>query len=660
MIKNLMLFALMLSMAFAWTSGYEPPPCVDAYAVLGYNFTATTNGTTYACVSSNWRSLVPWAAAYAQGVVSGKWANSYAKTSGTNPAYAWVNYTLGNASSKNYTATGTATANATGWADNNQTTESSMTIELPFPCASTSFTMIEQLSAEPDWIGSYQQGNVSAQFSTSPTLWFNHSIATSTAGTVTKSQLLNVTCSGANYMLSDGTGSYSSSDHSISISIRTNTSHTAPPTRSGATRATFNITGSGQSSGTSWTENSSWNTTNGYPDYISLNGNKTIRSDFKTGTTAIMSGVGFMRALLYFGDTIITPLISYDLSNATMQFYNSSGYSFIRNNTIAYVFDAVTGQWYIVPAYSAQNFGDVYTLGTFLFQEQGNMTPSITIPKIPVALSCVQDADSYNIDASWSDVGTQTVYYGNNDTRLIYSITNASLHYSVDTTLYPLVNYTYNGVQKCGSNGGSLLGITLPSMGDALKPFQAVLFLSMMAVSAVIPFALIFPVIINDAFSLMPVVEMALLVVLTGVVSAFVNHKGELSLKSLVVYIIFGMAIMLYYMDTGGMSGTSAFTGINSAFNDLSDIVSGNSGEGAFLLFAIPATAVNLLVQLGLFLIALPLQFGGILTSLIGQISPQLGSAITLLRLDVAFSIGATAFILLKLYEVISNRQLRV
>jgi hypothetical protein len=401
--------------------------------------------------------------------------------------------------------------------------------------------------------------------------------------------------------------------------------------------------------------------------YYGYYNNALTITDIMTGSniSPILAPGAPMRALVYYGDRAIVPLITYNPTKyAFPVFYNvSNGVAFLNNNTVIYILDNSTLQWYIVPAFSVNTYADTLSLGTILWT---GSVPSVSSSIVlPIALSCTRSSNSLAISSQFQNSGTHIVTYGNSTNQSVYSLIGTTFAYSVDLSTAPIVNYTFNGITYCSNANANttLLGLNVVTFPNYFKPIGYIFFIGALGISAVVPFALIFPVMMNDAFSYMSVIQMAIIICVVGVISAFVNHRGELSMKSLGVYLMFAMALLMYFFSAGSLTGvtdpatgTAYFASLQSAFKSFSDIIYGNSTSQAIGLFAIPAVAVNLLVQLAIFFVTLPITFTSMMMSMIGMVSSPLYSAIKMLYLDTALAVGATAFMLLKLYEVISNR----
>jgi hypothetical protein len=389
-------------------------------------------------------------------------------------------------------------------------------------------------------------------------------------------------------------------------------------------------------------------------------------TDVMAGISTVNKNTASMiKAILYYSDRIVIPLITYVPGQYVIaNFYNiSNNVAYLPNNTVTYVLDQQTLQWYLVPAFSVSSYADTLSLGTILY------TPALTTVSsgivLPLALQCSRSSNYLAIASQFQNSGTHIVTYGNSTNSSVYSVIGTTFAYSVDLSTSPNVNYTYNGVTYCSNANANttLLGLNVIEFPTYFKPIGYVFFIGALGISAVVPFALIFPVMMNDAFSFMSAIQMAILICVVGVISAFVNHRGELSMKSLGVYLMFAMALLMYFFGVGGLTtvtnpatGTPYFSSLQSAFTNFSDIIYGNSNANSIGLFAIPAVAVNLLMQLAIFFVTLPITFTAMMMSMIGMVSPPLYTAIKMTFIDTALAVGATAFMLLKLYEVISNR----
>jgi hypothetical protein len=389
-------------------------------------------------------------------------------------------------------------------------------------------------------------------------------------------------------------------------------------------------------------------------------------TDVMVGKSSVNKDTSSMiKAILYYSDRIVIPLITYVPGQYVIaSFYNSSNnVAYLSNNTVTYVLDQQTLQWYLVPAFSVTSYSDTLSLGSILYTPALSSVSSGIV--LPLSLQCSRSSNNLAIASQFQNSGTHIVTYGNSTSQSVYSVIGTTLAYSVDLSASPIVNYTFNGVTYCSNTNANttLLGLNVVSFPNYFKPVAYVFFIGALGVSSIVPFALIFPVMMNDAFSFMSAIQMAIIICVVGVISAFVNHRGELSMKSLGVYLMFAMALLMYFFGAGGLSsvtnpatGTPYFTSLQTAFTSFADIIYGNSNANSIGLFAIPAVAVNLLIQLAIFFVTLPITFTAMMMSMIGMVSAPLYTAIKMTYIDTALAVGATAFMLLKLYEVISNR----
>lgn len=393
--------------------------------------------------------------------------------------------------------------------------------------------------------------------------------------------------------------------------------------------------------------------------------NKTAISDALVGSSLYKDTSTSIHATLYYSDRLLTPMITYVPGQyAIASFYNSSNLvSYLPNNTVTYVLDQSTLQWYLVPAFSVTSYADTLSLGTILYTPALSTTNSGIV--LPLALQCTRSANNLTIASQFQNSGTHLVTYGNSTNSSVYSVIGTTFAYSVDLATSPNVNYTFNGVTYCSNANANttLLGLNVVQFPNYFKPIGYIFFIGALGISAVVPFALIFPVMMNDAFSFMSAIHMAIIICVVGVISAFVNHRGELSMKSLGVYLMFTMALLMYFFGEGNLTGvvnpatgTAYFASLQTAFTNFADIIYGNSNANSIGLFAVPAVAVNLLIQLAIFFVTLPITFTAMMMTMIQMVSPPLYTAIKMTFIDTALAVGATAFMLLKLYEVISNR----
>jgi hypothetical protein len=191
--------------------------------------------------------------------------------------------------------------------------------------------------------------------------------------------------------------------------------------------------------------------------YISYFGNNVLRSDYKTGGIGIKTD-GYCQNLLYFdnpyyGNIQLLPMITYIPDNESIgYFYNaSSGASYVKNNSIQYIYDSITSTWYIVPASICTNTAIIGSVQTLQYNPTagGNGTGGV----VPISLSSLSGICTYAditrvLSCSGTDAsGTLTNLYlsgykeGNTTDICVKTVAGST---GTLTCTLPAVNGTYN------------------------------------------------------------------------------------------------------------------------------------------------------------------------------------------------------------------------
>lgn len=603
MSKYLIAILLLLSVSFAWT-GYDVPSCLDTHTVLGVNFTYGTQDAAYAC-SADSRIF-------------------FGKITVTSD----MNYTTHNSTHfKVFT-------------DNDLSTLSNYSI------ATT---------------GNYTIYGHSTHATTYPAFIYcqngsggGYNVAKFTTDAVDEANMTDYNSTHYFFESNEGVSGYCLKTHLITLSVNSN---------AGQTNIIFpyyNVSSFVEFTGIVATK------TKIVPfDYISAfySSSSVLRSDFTTGTYTYLSNAdAYYEALLYYGGQLVLPKITYIPSlNAFADFYNTTNnVAYLLNNTVQYVYDKTTAQWYVVPAYSAANYDDAYAISV-LFYNAGEQ--EFDLPVLPTYLNCRQDGNNYNISSGYSSTVTHTVYYWNSTALNSTSSTSSSFSFNINTTTYPFVNYTVNGNMQCNRNeDATLFGISQIGMPEeTYEPLLTIIWIGSLGLAVAVPFAVIFPIVLNDLFGLVALSYMALIVVFAGVLSVLIRG-GKLSVKGALIYLFFAFILfmqMFIVADTeaGGDFATqypaynATFSAYNSSLEGIGTLLD-NPEEANLASFVVGAPAF--LISIFELILTLPLIISNTLLIPLQAISPALYTAVSLFT--TTFLYLAYMWIFLKAYEIIANR----
>jgi len=590
-----LMLMLCISLSFAWTD-FTPPSCISSYSLFGYNFTYSVAGQNYSCSFEN---------ATLYGTMTTNQVNNIATVSGNIFSI-----------TKQLGAAGT------------------MSLIIDQPRGNTNGTLI-------GGSGGIEIAQIICLANTSLKL--------ATSGAITIQ--FNATVNSTDVFYSNGTSSFT-----CPLSSQLYLSATSDTTTS--TTVAFNMNGTAMNGTSAYNEILitapsliGISVSSHYLNYNNISG-KIIRSDFKTGFSYMNSTTAatYGKAIIYYGSSILIPKITYIPGiDIIADFYNAtSNVAYVKNNTVIYVLDSLTNQWYIVPATAFADTNIIYIIQT-IFYNAGSVTTSFPLPNLPLQKACFQNGDQYTINSLFSSSVNHIVYYDNGTSFLNYNTNAATLNYSVNTTLYPNVNYTVNGFDTClRNNSTSLMGLTaigIPS--GSYTSITWLLFLGSIGIALAVPFAIVFPILLNEMFSLMTLDYMAETVVLVGVVSVLLRGSDKNTVKASIVYFLFGIVILAAFFAHSSLSAPD-FTG---AIGNMTTIIQDptKADIGTFVV-----GAPNFIVAIFGFALNLPSLLSSAIFTPLALISPPIYSFLS--SFLTVFIYGAYVYILLVAWEKIANR----
>jgi hypothetical protein len=608
---------LLLSISFAWVTGYGPPSCMTQYSVLGVNFTdGVTEGATAGCPTNT-----NYTAIYSGGADSTVWD---------------IGYSLGSMATVKQNFSGVVSSGTYGaYNDNNTITVKAIATNATAVIKTTTSVALADLNV------TYQVSNGSDAITmtilggnNTTTKAFNVTTTTITDGTTT----LNLP-SGIFYA-SCLLASPQHTSFSITFAYTCNFSMAATMF-SGADSTMATLSEQGYTA----------------YYYISRFGGKMLRSDFGSGNVTDPNPATYSKALLYYGGLTLQPRITYIPStNAFFSFYNTTNnVAYLPNNTVVYILDGTTLQWYVVPATTFIDTSTIYTIST-LFYNSLSSTATYPLPVLPISRMCRQSGDLYLITSTYSQSVQHIVYFDNGTNFSNYLANGATLNYSVNTSLYQNVNYTVNGNSEClRDSDTSMLGFSALNIPvSTYRPILYLLWIASLGISLAVPFAAVFPILLNDLFDIISVTTMGELLVAIGIVSVLIRGSDKNTVKASLVYILFGIIIITNFYIHSGVT-TPEFTSVTSNLTQSVGNLSSLAGDptkanlGGFSA-ALPTFIISVFTLI--------LQFPSILSS--AMLTP-----LKLLSMPIytaaaqfltVFIYGAYVYILLVAWEKIANR----
>jgi hypothetical protein len=622
-LKVVFALLVLLSTSFAWTTGYEPPSCLTQYSVLGVNFTATTVGQSIPCTTNT--------------------GHLYGTIKGAGPHNTYFTIT----SSYNITF-GTSSLGTGG-----QTNYLELT-NLPFPTNGTYYVN--------------NSGNGGGYGATAQIGCWNGTTATksiSTTGTGAFSANGNITSNGANITIKIGTTQINCSNGET-VFFYTSGICAAPGIGATWSFPAWSSTTATELNAETLLAYQPLTTSNGI-EYLSYTSNGIIRSDFKKGLKFLSTADAsqYCKVFIYYGSTLLLPQITYIPSvDAFGYFYNASdSVAYLQNNSANYVLDAASGLWYSVLPFVCSDYNTIYAQSAYLYPYASSNN---VFPPMYVVQNCYVDSSG---NYTWTIKGTSsalfnfTKYYLNSSNdSVLDSSTFTGITYTGTTNLTDAVNLSISsaGYNVCSWQNGTNILFSAPSFiaGDALtKVIGAFIMIVMLGITVVFPFAGVGVLFMNDIFSYFTQVQAFGLAVSAVGLSFLVNSVSEKSIKNVGFYVAIGLAVFVYYSSTAGpevqQSCIPVFMNANGVL--LKDSLTSMSTAlttanlGQFIV-----AAPSLLLSLFGLVIDLTSYIWAGIYSPIKCINYNLGNAVE--GMGLVISLGVAMWVIVKAYEVISNR----
>lgn len=392
-----------------------------------------------------------------------------------------------------------------------------------------------------------------------------------------------------------------------------------------------------------------------------------VQGEGFTGSDRI-PGTGKYNAVLVGSSQVLAPVVSYYPATArsfTTTYNNVTGIIQVINNTPLYAFDSNTLGWYFCPAFAATDTTLVYTITCI-------STPSVSnigVLNMP-AVFPIQACSTYGNTFTWNIVGTTS-----NTFTLQYALSNNSVHnsqfngvqYQSSVNLsYPnatlqTLNISANGAAICSYSSGNnssvfFSGISFLS-NNVTKTTGQIFYLALSGIGVFVPYATIGAFFVNDIFGLY---SQSLNFVVFGIVAVsgiMINYRGDKNLKSVAIYAAIGVTILsaMILQGTGvGLGGLPDLTGVSTKIAEVQAAV--NDPSSNLLLFAYTAvtSGIGIIIDIILFILLLPATLVSIIINPLAQINQNLYNAVS--PFGIVLTFGAYLWIVLKAYEILSNR----
>jgi hypothetical protein len=281
-----------------------------------------------------------------------------------------------------------------------------------------------------------------------------------------------------------------------------------------------------------------------------------------------------------------------------------------------------------------------------------NQTPGFFPDGIFLRKSCRLQNGSWNIDMVNTLAQTYTLTIIGNTSLPSFTVVAASLSQEINVTNISSITLSNQNGTLCTYNSGDTIFLPFSMPELAIDGYYIILWAGLLfsvVLSAITPFALFIPFILNDTYQLLDPYQIGLIGVFC-IVAGFANNAFSMqrSLKHLILVV----CIVIGYLVTLGDYSQSALginlIGYSSSVESLTGLMTTNSpGEFAFGL-------VTFIVNFGIFIIFLPANFIFLMMQLLPLVSPVLASQVGIFAPYLA--IGFMAYFYLKLYEILSKQ----
>lgn len=415
-----------------------------------------------------------------------------------------------------------------------------------------------------------------------------------------------------------------------------------------------------------------------------------VVSHFNTADSFLIDGLDdvqeptlICKAYLYGNQEFIAPKLTFFPERNFTQagWWVSAGYSYMMNDSSAYVLDQ-NNLWWFVPAFTCTGTSGVSTdspsaiqavyVGTRSQGLNGEIVGTLDVPPIAYRQLCQADspANEYNLYVKYSEPANFTLvrkycngtYIPSNRTcsggswNITTNVsTSSEYNETIDTSEADLAEIIFyvNGNEQCIYRYGvaTLLNLSQLSIsGYTTELFYDIIFIILLVLSGYVPFMIIGAVWWNDVFRILNIEIMCFVVITTGFISTVINwNTKNKDLKTFIFFLAFAAILLARAYTVAGVDQPSALLELNDNMDTIYDIVS--TADLTTFALGIP----DIMIALGNILINTPSAVVTILAAIVNSISPELGQSLEgYLPIIVT---GGFAYLILKLYEVLSNRQ---
>jgi hypothetical protein len=340
-------------------------------------------------------------------------------------------------------------------------------------------------------------------------------------------------------------------------------------------------------------------------------------------------------------------------------YYTSTSYcsfwaGFVVNDRHVIISDR-NGDWYIAGAAGYPDYDESYAANVTIPVTAIPIVSSEDVEYIPggvyIRHNCYRTDDDYMINIRNTIVKSFTVTVTGN-TSYEYSTNTSYLQDNISLAGIEAISVSDGNNTLCSINASQttlFLPFSIPSISiDGYMILVWILMILMTILSAIVPFALFIPLMINDTYQLLNISQMAILI-LFAVMGGLINnsYSMERGIKHIVILVgvvVAYLSVLAEYDDQLGID----LSVYESLLEDFEGLVNANTlWDFVFSLF-------SFIIDLFTLLLTLPLLLVDLIGELLGVLSAPLHDvAMPFLN---AMKVVFVLFLVIKGYEVISNK----
>lgn len=325
----------------------------------------------------------------------------------------------------------------------------------------------------------------------------------------------------------------------------------------------------------------------------------------------------------------------------------SWGYGFVLNRGQVAVSD-IRNNWFVAGGLGIPDFTTNYSqivVPTNAIPLVEQTVPGLYPNGIYNRINCVVKNNTFDIIISATKLRVFTISTFGDLNNNTFTVNTETLETNISTINTSLITVTDGENTICNYNSGQFLFLPFGISGLGLGSFSIitkVMFIFVAAASAMNPYIIIMAIMLNDAYHLLNVYEMALIVVF-AIIAALVNNTFILEKTLKHVVIMLGIFVGYISWTATIDSQYTPFITITSNLNNL--LGSGN-------LFDFAYNSLTFLAAFGNLVLTLPFTILRVIYLGLYAVSPPVANIFVFF--GVSLALAATGYILLRIVEILT------